>query len=97
MSSRNTYLNPDERQAASVLFRALTAAQAAFRAGECQAERLRQVMADTIDAEVLARRQYVSCADPASLEEIQGEVGSALLSLAVFVGKTRLIDNLLLE
>jgi len=97
MSSRNTYLNPDERQAASVLYHALTAAQAAFHAGERQAERLRQVIADTIDAEPLARRQYVSCADPASLEEIQGEVGSALLSMAVFVGKTRLIDNLLLE
>ena len=97
MSSRNTYLNPDERQAATVIYRALSAAGAAFHAGERRADRLRQVMAETLDAEPLARRQYVSCADPDSLEEIQGEVGNALLSMAVFVGKTRLIDNLLLE
>jgi pantoate--beta-alanine ligase len=97
MSSRNTYLKPDERQAATVLFRALSAAQAAYHSGERQAERLRQIMADTLDAEPLARRQYVSCADPDSLEEIQGEAGNVLLSMAVFVGKTRLIDNLLLE
>ena len=97
MSSRNTYLNPDERQAATVIYRSLSAAGAAFHAGERRADRLRQVMAETLDAEPLARRQYVSCADPDSLEEIQGEVGNALLSMAVFVGKTRLIDNLLLE
>jgi len=97
MSSRNTYLKPDERRAATVLYCALSAAQATYHSGERQAERLRQVMADTLDGEPLARRQYVSCADPDSLEEIQGEVGNALLSMAVFVGKTRLIDNLLLE
>ena len=96
MSSRNTYLQPDERQAAVVLYRALTAAQAAFNAGERQGNRLRQVMADTIDAEPLARRQYVSCADPDTLQELDGPVHSALLSMAVFIGKTRLIDNLLL-
>jgi pantoate--beta-alanine ligase len=97
MSSRNAYLNPAERQAATVLFHALSAARAAYQAGERQASRLRQVMTETINAEPLARLQYVSCADYASLQEIEGAVRDrALLSMAVFVGKTRLIDNVIL-
>ena len=97
MSSRNAYLNPAERQAATVLFHALSTAQAAYQAGERQASRLRQVMTETINAEPLARLQYVSCADYASLQEIEGAVRDrALLSMAVFVGKTRLIDNVIL-
>jgi len=96
MSSRNVYLSPQERQAAQVLYRALRAAEAAFRAGERDAGRLRALMAETIDAQPLARRQYVSCADPDTLQELNGEVRRALLSMAVYVGTTRLIDNLLL-
>jgi len=97
MSSRNAYLHGDERAAATVLYRALMAARAAFESGSRDAEALRQIMADTIDAEPLARRQYVSCAHPLTLQELDGTVDRALLSMAVFVGKTRLIDNLLLE
>ena len=96
MSSRNAYLNPEQRQAATVLVRALTTAQAAFLDGERDATVLRRLMADTIDAEPLARRQYVSCADPATLQELDGPVERALLSMAVYLGRTRLIDNLLL-
>ena len=96
MSSRNAYLNPEQRQAATVLYRALTTAQAAFLDGERDAAVLRRLMADTIDAEPLARRQYVSCADPATLQELDGPVERALLSMAVYLGRTRLIDNLLL-
>jgi pantoate--beta-alanine ligase len=96
MSSRNTYLNPEERKAATVLYRALTAAKAAFEQGERDADTLRKIMEDTINAEPLARLQYVSCADPDTLEEAHGKVEKALLSMAVFVGKTRLIDNMLL-
>ena len=96
MSSRNVYLNPDERRAATVLYQALTAAQTAYQAGEREAESLRQIMTETIQREPLARLQYVSCADPDTLQEIQGEIsGQALLSMAVYIGKTRLIDNLL--
>ena len=95
MSSRNTYLNPAERQAATVLYRALIAAKAAFQAGERDADALRKIMGDTINAEPLARLQYVSCADPDTLEEIHGKAEKALLSMAVYVGKTRLIDNML--
>lgn len=93
MSSRNTYLNPDERQAATVLFRALSAAKAAYEAGERNADQLRALMSDTINAEPLARLQYVSCADYDTLEELQTVHGKALLSMAVYLGKTRLIDN----
>jgi len=87
MSSRNAYLN---------LSRALRAAEVAFDGGQRDAGILRQIMADTIDAEPLARRQYVSCADPETLQEQDGSVERALLSMAVYVGKTRLIDNVLI-
>ncbi|MCS7249009.1 MAG: pantoate--beta-alanine ligase [Anaerolineales bacterium] len=97
MSSRNIYLNPQERRAATVLYCALTAAQAAYQAGERNADRLRQAMEAVLAREPLARPQYVSCARLDDLQEWQGEVsGPALLSLAVFIGGTRLIDNLVL-
>jgi pantoate--beta-alanine ligase len=97
MSSRNAYLNPEERRAAVVLFRSLNAAKATFEAGANDAGHLRQVMVDVINGEPLARMQYVSCADPANLEELEGPVTRALLSMAVKIGKTRLIDNLIIE
>jgi pantoate--beta-alanine ligase len=93
MSSRNTYLDPEERQAATVLFRALSAAKAAYETGERDAEALRRVMTETIHAEPLARLQYASCADYDTLEELSQVTGKSLLSMAVFVGRTRLIDN----
>lgn len=97
MSSRNTYLSPDERRAATVLYRALAAARQAFAAGERHAPLLRQVMAETIQVEPLARLQYISCADPETLVEIEGAIaGRALLSMAVYFGRTRLIDNTIL-
>ncbi len=98
MSSRNAYLNPAERQAATVLSRGLAAARETFATGERDAETLRQIVAQIVNAEPLARLQYVSCADVGTLQELQGTLSSrALLSMAVFVGKTRLIDNLILE
>lgn len=98
MSSRNVYLNPAERQAATVLYRALQAAQSAYSAGERDADHLRQVMLNTIKTEPLARMQYVSCAHPNTLQELNGRlIDQALLSMAVFFGQTRLIDNLILR
>ncbi len=97
MSSRNTYLNPQERQAAVVLYRALKTAQSAYEAGERDAAVLRRLMSEVIESEPLARLQYVSCADYDSLEELEQVSSKALLSMAVFIGKTRLIDNLVLE
>ena len=97
MSSRNACLEPQERQAVAVLYCALSRAQESFRAGEQDAGRLRAIMTDTINTEPLARLQYVSCADPHTLQELQGLVqDGALLSTAVFFGKTRLIDNIIL-
>ncbi len=93
MSSRNTYLSPEERRAATVLHRALTAAERAFQAGERDAEALRRIMSQVLAEEPLARPQYVSAADPETLEELQGPVQRALLSMAVYMGETRLIDN----
>ena len=95
MSSRNAYLNSDERRGAAVLFRALSAAAEAFAAGEREAEGLRGVMARVLAEEPLARPQYISIADPESLQELEGQVERALLSLAVHFGNTRLIDNLI--
>jgi pantoate--beta-alanine ligase len=97
MSSRNVYLTPNERRAAVALSRALSTAQARYAAGERDAEELRQVMRAVLDAEPLARVEYVSAADPLTLRELESTIEtSALLSLAVRFGKTRLIDNLLL-
>lgn len=96
LSSRNVYLSAAERQAATVLYRALCAALEAFRSGRRQAEDLRQVLRTTLAAEPLARPHYVSVADPETLEEAPGEVSGALLSMAVQIGKTTLIDNLVL-
>ncbi len=97
MSSRNTYLNPSERQAAAVLFRALQAAKKTYDVGERDAEALRIAMRQTIEAEPLASLLYVSCADPRSLQELEHIKNGVLLSMAVLIGKTRLIDNIHLD
>jgi pantoate--beta-alanine ligase len=96
MSSRNAYLNPEQRRAAIVLHHALGDAVERFKNGERDAEVLRGRMLAVIEDEPLARSQYVSVADPDTLEEAQGEIQIALLSMAVYIGETRLIDNVML-
>ena len=96
MSSRNRYLVGADRQAATVLFKALGAAKEAYLQGEQSAEKLRRIATDILAAEPRAQAQYVSCADYESLEEQETVRGKVLLSLAVIVGKTRLIDNFVL-
>lgn len=93
MSSRNAYLSPEERSAALVLSRALRLAEERFAAGERDAERLRAAMRELIAQQPLARVDYVSVADPETLREIERVQGPALASLAVRLGRTRLIDN----
>ena len=95
-SSRNVYLDPEQRKAATVLFRSLSAAKELYESGERSGEKLRQTMKDILAAEPLAQMQYVSCADYDTLEELDEIKGKALLSMAVFFGKTRLIDNFVL-
>jgi pantoate--beta-alanine ligase len=99
MSSRNVYLAPAERQAALVLIRALRAAQAQWQAGVRNGDALREAMRATLAAEPLAHPDYASIADPDSLAELDAIAPGqgALASLAVRIGRTRLIDNLLLE
>ncbi len=96
MSSRNKYLNEAERKAATVLFRSLSAAKELYEGGERDAEKIRGKMKEVLAGEPLAQMQYVSCADYDSLEELSEIKGKALLSMAVFLGKTRLIDNFIL-
>lgn len=93
MSSRNKYLNSAERQAALVLRRALDAAVAAVRGGETVAEVVRQQMRAIIAAEPLAKLDYVSLAHATTLVELEEFASPALFSLAVTIGRTRLIDN----
>ena len=97
MSSRNTYLSPPERSAATVLYRALMRAQELHLEGEQDAEVLRAAMWDVLASERLARADYVSVADPETLEEMVLVDSDVMVSLAVRIGRTRLIDNILLR
>ena len=97
LSSRNRFLSPEERRAAVVLYRALCAGQAAVDQGERSAGRVRGIMTGLIAGEPLARADYVSAADPDTLEELDTIGPRVLLSLAVQVGATRLIDNFVLR
>ena len=96
MSSRNTYLNPQERRAALVLFQALGLAQKLWQQGETSAEKLRQEILTLIQKEPLANIDYVSIADNETLDELETVKPSAIVSVAVKIGKTRLIDNVVL-
>ena len=96
MSSRNKYLSEAERKAAAVLFRALSAAKVLYEGGERNAEAIRGKMKEVLASEPLANMQYVSCADYDTLQELDAVTGKALLSMAVYFGKTRLIDNFVL-
>ena len=93
MSSRNVHLTPEQRAAAPVLHRALVAARERWEAGERSGEALRDVMRAELAREPLADVDYVSVADATTLQELDAVEGAALLSLAVRLGTTRLIDN----
>ncbi len=94
MSSRNVRLSPEARAAAPVLHRALLAGEALIKAGEKDAKTVRAAICAPIKAEPLAKIDYVSAADADTLKELDAVTGPALLSLAVFFGDVRLIDNL---
>ena len=97
MSSRNTYLSPEERRAAVVLHQALNLAQQLWSQGERDAEKLRQEIVAIIQKQPLANIDYVSIADAETLEELDEIKPPALVSLAVKIGKPRLLDNVVLE
>lgn len=97
MSSRNAYLTPEQRQAASVLYRSLRAAGQMYEKGERDAERLRDEMRKTLGDEPLAQTEYVSVSDARTLNDLsEPSDAPLLLSMAVRIGRARLIDNCLL-
>lgn len=97
MSSRNAKLSPRARQHATCLHRALTAAQHAIQQGERHANTLRTLMLSIIGNTEMAQVDYISVAHPQTLAELHVIGDSVLLSLAVFVGGVRLIDNMVVE
>jgi pantoate--beta-alanine ligase len=97
MSSRNTYLNPEEREAATVLYQAISLAQKLWLQGETNAQAIRQQMLTLIQKEPLAAIDYISTADTQTLDELDTVKSPTLVSLAVKIGNTRLIDNVVLE
>jgi pantoate--beta-alanine ligase len=97
LSSRNAYLTPEERKAALVLSISLRWAERAVAAGERDAAKLTAGIRAAIEAEPLARVDYVEAVDPETLEPVAEIRGDILIALAVFVGSTRLIDNVRLS
>jgi pantoate--beta-alanine ligase len=96
LSSRNTYLDTAQRQAALVLSRALQKAREVFMNGERESRKIRSEMERIFSGEPAAKVQYISIADTQSLLEVERIEAQALVSMAVYIGKTRLIDNTLL-
>ena len=94
ISSRNVYLDPDQRQAATVLWKALDTAQTLFREGTLSCPKIKAEMSRIIGEEPLARLDYATIAHPDTLEDLTTVQDGALALLAVQIGKTRLIDNL---
>ncbi|HEX5834804.1 MAG TPA: pantoate--beta-alanine ligase, partial [Pyrinomonadaceae bacterium] len=98
ISSRNLYLNAEEQASASVIHRALRQAKLAFKDGERSAARIADVVRSTIESEPRARLDYVAIADAETLEPIERvDEQPTLLAVAAYVGKTRLIDNTILN
>jgi pantoate--beta-alanine ligase len=97
LSSRNAYLSDAEKRAATVLHRGLSQAAAAYEAGERNGARLLEMVRSTIGSQSLARVDYISLNDAETLAPLEDIADRpALLSLAVYLGKTRLIDNMVL-
>jgi pantoate--beta-alanine ligase len=97
MSSRNAYLNPKERRAATILFRALDGARASIARGERDALRITAAMREALRSEPLAEADYVELVDAETLDPVTRLRGACLALLAARVGPVRLIDNLLIE
>ncbi len=97
MSSRNVYLSPDQRRAAPILYQSLRRAAALILAGERQAEAIRRAIEATLASEPLAKPQYVAIVDTIRLEPVSVVNETTLIALAVHIGDTRLIDNILVS
>ena len=94
-SSRNTYLSPAERQAATILYRALTEGREQIKNGETNTTVIKETVRARIDSEPLAEIDYVEVVNPDSIEPVEKIHGPVLIAIAVYIGETRLIDNCL--
>ncbi len=97
LSSRNEYLNPEERRAAPVLYKSLQEAQRMLNSGERNGREIVRRMEGIVKKESLAKIDYISIVDGETLEDRESIEGKILLALAVWIGKTRLIDNIIFE
>lgn len=95
MSSRNTYLNDEERKAALILHKSLLMGKEMIEQGEHNAARVKEAVIHNIESEPLARIDYVEIVNPDTMEDIDVVEGEALIATAVYIGKTRLIDNVM--
>lgn len=93
LSSRNTYLNKEERQAALILNKSLTLGKEMIEAGEKNAAKVREAIIKNMETEPLAKVDYVEIVDPENLEPVDTIDAPVLVATAVYIGKTRLIDN----
>lgn len=93
MSSRNTYLNEEERKAALILHKSLLLGKQMIEQGERDAAKIKEAIIQNMETEPLARVDYVEIVNPDTLENIDIIEGRALIATAVYIGKTRLIDN----
>ncbi len=96
-SSRNTYLSKDERKAALVLSRSLEIAKDALRKGERNANNIKNSIKEVLNSEPLAKIDYVEIVDSDSLKNVEIIERNVLIPIAVYIGKTRLIDNFTFE
>jgi len=98
MSSRNTYLSAEEREAAKVIYGALLKAREAYKAGERSGSKLADIVRKTVELEPRARLEYVNVSNTESLDKLEKlDDQPVLITMAVFIGKTRLIDNIVLN
>lgn len=96
-SSRNTYLSPEERKAAVILHKGLVKGEEMVRSGEKNVSAVVQAITEIIESEPLAKIDYVEVVDFDNIEPIDTIQGSVLTAVAVYIGKTRLIDNFIVE
>ncbi len=96
-SSRNTYLNTEERNAALILNKSLTNAKNLIASGERSAKQIKDCIQETIMAEPLAKADYIEVVNFDTIKPLEKLNGNVLVAIAVFIGKTRLIDNFILE
>ena len=96
-SSRNTYLNEEERKAALILSKSIFLGEQLIKDGEKDAKKVVQAMIDNINTEPMAKIDYVSAVDGVTMMPVEKVEGTVLVAMAVYIGKTRLIDNFIVE